>query len=259
MLCFERKKILTFEKFLHIVGKSALVRRYSHGTFSQSYKSTVGVDFALKVLKWKDGISIRLQLWDIAGQERFGQMTRVYYKDAVGALLLYDVTQPATFQSVKRWKNDVDNKVLLDDGRPIPCVLIGNKVDLLNSGRLPSKDEQFLSEYTAENQFLSWFTTSAKTGHGIEEAMEHLVTKIIENKQTVQANNSNNSNHKKNNHDTITLGSPKSSATVGGNNRQPQQQATIHRSSSMSPRSPSSLSRTPTKNAHQYNSSSCCS
>ncbi len=188
-------------------------------------------------------------------------MTRVYYKDAVGALLLYDVTQPATFQSVKRWKNDVDNKVLLDDGRPIPCVLIGNKVDLLSSGRLPSKDEQFLSEYTAENQFLSWFTTSAKTGHGIDEAMEHLVTKIIENKQTVQANN----NSKKNNHDTITLGSPKSSATVGGNNRQPQQQqqATIHRSSSMSPRSPSSssssLSRTPTKNVHQYNSSGCCS
>ena len=68
--------------------------------------------------------NFRLQLWDIAGQERFGNMTRVYYKEAVGAFVVFDVTRMETFAAVEKWKNDLDTKVLLPDGRPIPCVLV---------------------------------------------------------------------------------------------------------------------------------------
>ena len=67
-------------------------------------------------------------LKDIAGQERFGNMTRVYYKDAVGCIIVFDVTRASTFDAVSKWKADLDNKVQLPDGSRVPCILLANKV-----------------------------------------------------------------------------------------------------------------------------------
>lgn len=77
---------------------------------------------------------VRLQLWDIAGQERFGNMTRVYYKEALGAFVVYDATRPQTFEGVTKWKNDIDAKVALPDawgGGQIPVILLANKASQL--------------------------------------------------------------------------------------------------------------------------------
>jgi len=63
-----------------------------------------------------------------SGQERFGNMTRVYYKEAVGCFIVFDITRPSTFEAVERWKKDLDSKVSLPDGSRIPCVLLANKV-----------------------------------------------------------------------------------------------------------------------------------
>lgn len=73
-------------------GKSALIKRYVHNFFGSKahYRATLGVDFQLKMLKFNDEMDIRLQLWDIAGQERFSSMTRAYYKGAVGAVVVFD-------------------------------------------------------------------------------------------------------------------------------------------------------------------------
>ena len=73
-------------------GKSALIKRYVHNFFGHRthYRATIGVDFQLKILKFNDELEIRLQLWDIAGQERFSSMTRAYYKGAVGAVVVFD-------------------------------------------------------------------------------------------------------------------------------------------------------------------------
>ncbi|XP_032075066.1 ras-related protein Rab-38 isoform X1 [Thamnophis elegans] len=142
------------------VGKTSIIKRYVHHNFSPHYRATIGVDFALKVLSWDAETVVRLQLWDIAGQERFGNMTRVYYREAVGAFIVFDVTRPATFEAVTKWKQDLDTKLTLPNGQLVPTVLLANKCDqgqelLVNNG---FKMDQFCKD----NGFVGWFETSAK-------------------------------------------------------------------------------------------------
>ncbi|GCB86807.1 hypothetical protein scyTo_0027513, partial [Scyliorhinus torazame] len=159
------------------VGKTSIIKRYVHRLFSRNYRTTISVDFALKVLPWDPSTLIRLQLWDIAGQERFGNVTRVYYKEAVGAFIVFDVSRNSTFDAVLKWKSDLDSKVKLPNGEPIPAVLLANKCDeqwddLENS---PS----MMDRYCEENGFIAWFETSAKENINIDEATRFLVKNIL--------------------------------------------------------------------------------
>ncbi|CAH0690981.1 unnamed protein product [Chilo suppressalis] len=166
-------------------GKTSIIKRYVHQFFSQHYRATIGVDFALKVLNWDANTIIRLQLWDIAGQERFGNMTRVYYKEAVGAFIVFDVSRAATFEAVVKWKNDLDTKVQLPDGSPIPCILLANKCDQQKEGIVNSPAK--MDEYCREKGFAGWFETSAKENINIEEAARSLVNKILLNDKLLQS------------------------------------------------------------------------
>lgn len=160
-------------------GKTSIIKRYVHNFFSVHYRATIGVDFALKVLNWDDKTLIRLQLWDIAGQERFGNMTRVYYKEAVGCFIVFDVTRQSTFEAVSKWKNDLDSKVQLPDGKPIPCVLLANKCDQPKEGLVNNASQ--MDKFCEEKGFIGWYETSAKENINIDEASKFLVQKILEN------------------------------------------------------------------------------
>eukprot|EP01133_Synstelium_polycarpum_P011477 gene11477-13380_t len=120
-----------------------------------------------------NGTKVILQLWDIAGQERFGHMTRVYFQNADGALVVFDATRSATFYGAKEWKDDIDD--CFEKNR-LPTVLLANKCDLLPS--TPTFPED-INNFCEENGFMSWFKTSAKEGTGITEALTELVTKIL--------------------------------------------------------------------------------
>ncbi|KAF9956661.1 rab32, member RAS oncoprotein [Mortierella alpina] len=159
-------------------GKTSIIKRYVHNIFSMNYKSTIGVDFALKVIQWSPDTVVRLQLWDIAGQER-SNMTRVYYKEAVAALVVYDVTRPKTFEAVRRWKADLDAKVSLPyGGGPIHTILLANKTDLQTNASAGLNAEE-MEAFCEEQGFLNWFATSAKDNKNIEDATRFLLEKIM--------------------------------------------------------------------------------
>lgn len=157
------------------VGKTSIIRRYTQGYFSPNYKLTIGVDFALKVIYWDEKTKINLQLWDIAGHERFNHMTRVYYKYAIAAIIVFDLTRPATFEAVLKWHWDVSQKVMLTNEKPIPVLLLANKCDLEDY----PYDERKLNQFCQEHGFIGWLPTSAKEDKNIDEAMQLLVQAIL--------------------------------------------------------------------------------
>jgi len=157
-------------------GKTSLIQRYTKGAFDKGYKATIGVDFCLKEIKWNRDTTVNVQLWDIAGQERFANLTRMYYKEARGAFVVFDVTRDRTFEAVLKWKTDIDSKVALPNGQVIPVILLANKGDLADKNY-----EINLDNFCKEHGFKKWFLTSAKENFGINEATDFLIRTILEN------------------------------------------------------------------------------
>lgn len=176
------------------VGKTSLIRRYTKGKFTDNCKPTIGVDFALKTLQWDNQTLIRAQLWDIAGQERFGHMTRVYYKDCSAAIVVFDVTRPSSFEGVMKWKNDLDLKCTGEDGGPVPCILIANKMDLTSAHggplawKVPVSPSE-MNDFCKQNGFLAWFSASAKDGQLSKGFDEGVIALLNEVRNTFELNN----------------------------------------------------------------------
>jgi len=160
----------------YAVGKTSIIKRYCEGYFTPNYKLTIGVDFAVKVVEWDEKTTVSLQLWDIAGHERFGNMTRVYYKFAIAAIIVFDLSRPATFEAITKWRDDVNSKVVLGNQEPIPVLLLANKCDL--PGVTIEKD--MLDRFCRENNFIGWYPTSAQNNVNIDEGMKFLIQKILD-------------------------------------------------------------------------------
>ena len=153
-------------------GKTAIIKRYVHGTFNANYKSTIGVDFALKVIQRDEHTSIRIQLWDIAGQERFGNMTRVYYREAKAAVVVFDQTRDATLEGAVKWRQDIESKL----GDEIPVILFANKADMVTTPMPPEELEAFCAKHKFN---AGWIATSARANTGIVEGMNVLVERLL--------------------------------------------------------------------------------
>eukprot|EP01105_Mastigella_eilhardi_P014647 TRINITY_DN3331_c0_g1_i1.p1 TRINITY_DN3331_c0_g1~~TRINITY_DN3331_c0_g1_i1.p1 ORF type:complete len:215 (+),score=68.12 TRINITY_DN3331_c0_g1_i1:95-739(+) len=161
-------------------GKTSIVKRYVHDIFSDQYKSTVGVDFALKILNLDDDTEVRLQMWDIAGQERFGSMTRVYYREAVGAFVVFDISRIGTLDGAAVWKDDLNEKVRWGpQNQPVPVYLLANKCDV--PPETYCRAEEDIAKYAKSRGYIGYKLTSAKDNVGIEEAAEELVRHIMDN------------------------------------------------------------------------------
>ncbi|XP_009416427.1 ras-related protein Rab11D isoform X3 [Musa acuminata AAA Group] len=162
------------------VGKSNLLSRFTKNEFNLESKSTIGVEFATRSIS-VDGKVLKAQIWDTAGQERYRAITSAYYRGAVGALLVYDVTRRATFENVSRWLRE-----LRDHTDPnIVVMLIGNKSDLRHLVAVPTED----GKAYAERESLYFMETSALDATNVENAFAEVLTQIyrIVSKRAVEA------------------------------------------------------------------------
>ncbi|CAL5377388.1 unnamed protein product [Camellia sinensis] len=117
------------------VGKSNLLSRFPRNEFCLESKSTIGVEFATRTLQ-VEGRTVKAQIWDTAGQERYRAITSAYYRGALGALLVYDVTKPTTFENVSRWLKELRDHADAN----IVIMLIGNKTDLKHLRAVATED-----------------------------------------------------------------------------------------------------------------------
>lgn len=168
------------------VGKTSTVSRYVHGRFSNQYKSTIGVDFALKNVQWNKNLRIDLQMWDLAGQERLGTQIGVYFREACGAIVVYDASREETKAQVAAWKQLLDDKVThRNEQVKIPCILLANKMDIINPD-LNFHDTLEINALAEQLGFSKGFATSMKLGFGLDVAMNHLITDMLFNYREAQ-------------------------------------------------------------------------
>ncbi|CAA7401535.1 unnamed protein product [Spirodela intermedia] len=153
------------------VGKSNLLWRIAGGEFRLDSKPTIGVEFAYRDVK-VGGSLVKAQLWDTAGQERFRAITSSYYRGALGALLVYDITRQATFDSATKWLREMRQ---FGSGEMV-IILVGNKSDLQHAREVPAEDGRRL----AEQEGLCFMETSALTNSNVEDAFMAMVTRILE-------------------------------------------------------------------------------
>lgn len=140
-------------------GKTSIIKRYVRNTFSGDYQSTIGVEFALKRVQ-VDGADINVQLWDIAGQDRFAGLSRIFYTHAVAAIVVFDLFDRRSFESAVNWKQDIDAKVFLpSSGDPIPVLLLGNKFDLVSESNPPKVSDEEMEAFANEHHFFAQFVS----------------------------------------------------------------------------------------------------
>lgn len=163
------------------VGKSNLLSRFTRNEFNLESKSTIGVEFATKSIQ-VDSKTVKAQIWDTAGQERYRAITSAYYRGAVGALLVYDISKHVTFENVERWLKELRDHA----EQNIVIMLVGNKSDLRHKRAVTTEDAMAFAE--ANN--LAFIETSALDSTGVDEAFRQILTEIyrLMSRKAMEAN-----------------------------------------------------------------------
>jgi len=151
------------------VGKSCLLLRFADDTYTESYISTIGVDFKIRTIEL-DGKTIKLQIWDTAGQERFRTITSSYYRGAHGIIVVYDVTDLESYNNVKQWLHEIDRYACENVNK----LLVGNKSDLQGKRAVETKDA---AEF-ADSLGIEFLETSAKNATNVEKAFMMMAAQI---------------------------------------------------------------------------------
>lgn len=151
------------------VGKSCLLLRFADDTYTESYISTIGVDFKIRTVEL-DGKTIKLQIWDTAGQERFRTITSSYYRGAHGIIVVYDITDIESFNNVKLWLHEIDRYA----SEHVNKLLIGNKSDLTTKRAVTyEQGKEF-----ADSLGIEFLETSAKNATNVEKAFLAMSSQI---------------------------------------------------------------------------------
>lgn len=153
------------------VGKTCLLHKYKEDDFRQSLMTTIGVDTVSKRIVL-DGKNIMLNIWDTAGQERFFSITRSYYRNADGILLIFDMSDERTFSCVDRWFNHIK-----EETGSAPLFLVGNKRDIVASDVYHEMERGFRDK--ADRMGARYYSTSAKTGENVNNIFEDMAMLLL--------------------------------------------------------------------------------
>lgn len=157
------------------VGKTSILLRYTKGEYNDRQISTLQASYLDKKVN-VGARQVNLSVWDTAGQERFHALGPIYYRDADGALLVYDITDAESFNKVKKWVKELRKIV----GNDITIAIAGNKIDLeKNRSVLEQEALTYASSVSANH-----FHTSAKANKGLDEVFSDLATRILDRKKT---------------------------------------------------------------------------
>ena len=162
------------------VGKTCFLLRYCDKSFQDVHLSTIGLDYRLKTITLKNNRTVKLQIWDTAGQDRFRAITKNYYKSANGVLLIYDISNLQTYENVKNWISQIR-----EEANPnVIIYLVGNKIDLPKEKRVVNIED---GEKIAEEFEIKFKEASAKSGTNVNEIFEELVEQIDEKFSKLEA------------------------------------------------------------------------
>lgn len=151
------------------VGKSCLVERMMDDRWNPNMITTIGIDFKVKTILI-DNKLIKIQIWDTAGQERFYSITKAYYRGIFGSMVVYDVTNQKSFESITKWINNLKENA---DCNVFTCI-IGTKNDLLDKKVVPDSEAYAL----ASKMNVPLYFTSAKTNENVTETLHHMVNQV---------------------------------------------------------------------------------
>eukprot|EP01035_Chromulina_nebulosa_P017707 gene17707-23299_t len=164
------------------VGKTSIITRFMYDSFDKNYQATIGIDFLSKTMYLEDR-TVRLQLWDTAGQERFRSLIPSYIRDSSVAVVVYDITNRASFLNTSKWIEDVRN----ERGNDVILALVGNKTDLAERRQVPVEE----GEDKALKENIIFIESSAKAGFNIKALFRKLATALpgMETNTTQSASN----------------------------------------------------------------------
>jgi len=151
------------------VGKSCILLRFADDTYTDSYISTIGVDFKIRTIEL-DGKTVKLQIWDTAGQERFRTITSSYYRGAHGIIVVYDVTDQTSFNNVKNWLNEIERYA----NENVNKLLVGNKSDMISKKVV---DSGTAKEF-ADSLSIPFLETSARDSTNVEKTFITMAQEI---------------------------------------------------------------------------------
>lgn len=151
------------------VGKTSIITRFMYDSFDKLYQATIGIDFLSKTMYLEDR-TVRLQLWDTAGQERFRSLIPSYIRDSSVAVVVYDITNRASFLNTSKWIEDVRN----ERGNDVIVVLVGNKTDLTDRRQVSVEE----GEDKAQKEGIMFIESSAKAGFNIKSLFRKLATAL---------------------------------------------------------------------------------
>ncbi|MFX0014002.1 MAG: Rab family GTPase [Promethearchaeota archaeon] len=160
------------------VGKTTLVNQYIAGKFTSEYKATIGVDIFTKevaIEKDNEEVTVKLLVWDIAGQALFRGFRKRFFTNAQSGLLVYDLTLPSSLTRLSSWMKDINDVIQ----NPIPVILIGNKMDLEELITVSSEDVTSFNEKYPN--IVASYNTSALTGENVEKTFATIISHLIGN------------------------------------------------------------------------------